>query len=116
MGNPFQGQRVALVFEQVKTSTVLARWKLTQPFQVPSTTSHYPSWSLLAHPPPKSHAKHIHNIIYIHRPFIQRSVKSNIHIFEFAIVLGHYSYFYRLRETGCYNTTYGDQFSCKLDI
>jgi hypothetical protein len=55
------------------------------------------------HPPPNSHATHIHNIIYIHRPFIQRSIKSNIHTFEFAIVLGQYSYFYRLGETGCYN-------------
>ena len=39
-GNPFQYQRAALVCEQVETSTILARWKLTQPFQVPSTTSH----------------------------------------------------------------------------
>ena len=30
-------------------------------------------------------------------------VKSHIHILEFAIVLGQYSYFYRLGETGCYN-------------
>ena len=32
MENPFQGQRVALVFEKVKTSMVLAQWNLTQPF------------------------------------------------------------------------------------
>ena len=32
------------------------------------------------------------------------SVKSHIHIMEFAIVLGQYSYFYRLGETGCYNS------------
>ena len=54
--------------------------------------------------PPSSHATRIHNIIYIHRPFIQKPVKLNIHIFEFSIVLGQYSYFYRLGETGCYNS------------
>jgi hypothetical protein len=83
---------------------VLVRWNLAQPFQVPSTTLHYPSWSLVAHPPPSSHATHIHNIIYIHRPFIQNSIKSNIHTFEFSIVLRQYSYFYRLGETWCYNS------------
>jgi hypothetical protein len=61
-------------------------------------------------PPASSHATHNHNIIYIHRHFIQRFVKSNIHILEFAIVLGQYSYFYRLGETGCYI-----DISCVLD-
>ena len=47
--------------------------------------------------------QHIYtHIIYIRRPFYTRSVKSLIHILEFAIVLGQYSYFYRLGETGCY--------------
>jgi hypothetical protein len=47
---------------------------------------------------------YIYIIIYIHRPFPQGPFPSHIHIFEFAIVLGQYSYFYRLGETGCYNS------------
>ena len=47
---------------------------------------------------------YIHNIIHIHRPFSQGPFTSHIHIFEFATVLGQYSYFYRLGEKGCYNS------------
>jgi hypothetical protein len=100
-GNSFQGQRVSLVFEQVNqygigsvefNATILGPFHhLSLAIMVSFSTS-----------PPRSHATRIHNIIYIHRPFIQRSIKLNIHIFEFAIFLGQYSYFYKLGETGCY--------------
>jgi hypothetical protein len=93
-----------LVSEHVQTSTVSVRWNLPYPFPATSTTSNQPSWSLSAHPPPNNNATHIHDIIFIHQPFIQRSVKSNIYIFEFAIVFGQYSYFYKLGETGCYKS------------
>jgi hypothetical protein len=56
----------------------------------------------------RSHATLIHflvnNIIYIHCPFIQRSIKSNINTYlVFHGLLGPYSYIYKLGETGCYN-------------
>jgi hypothetical protein len=81
------------------------RWKLTPPFQVPSTTFLQPSWSLFQHIPSQQSCNiYIYNIIHIHRPFSQGPFTSHIHIFEFATVLGQYSYFYRLGETGCYNS------------
>jgi hypothetical protein len=70
-------------------------WKLTPPFQVPSTTFIYPSWYLFQHTPPlSSPAIYIHNIIHIHRPFSQGLFTSHIDIFEFSTILGQYSYFY----------------------
>jgi hypothetical protein len=82
-----------------------SRWKLTPPFQVPSTAFLQPSWSLFQHiPSQQSCYIYIHNIIYIHRPFSQGPFTSHIHISEFATILGQYSYFYRLGETGCYNS------------
>jgi hypothetical protein len=82
-----------------------SRWKLTPPFQVPSTTFLQPSWSLLQHIPSQQSCNiYIHNIIHIHRPFSQGPFTSHIHISGFATILGQYSYFYRLGETGCYNS------------
>jgi hypothetical protein len=73
------------------------------PFQVPSTTFLQPSWSLFQHIPSQQSCNiYIHNIIHIHRPFSQGPFTSHIHISEFATILGQYSYFYRLGETGCY--------------
>jgi hypothetical protein len=62
--------------------------------------------SFLAPSPLSSPVMHIYIyiIIYIHRPFPQGPFTSHIHIFEFATILGQYSYFYRLGETGCYNS------------
>ena len=79
------------------------RWKLTPPFQVPSTTFLQPSWSLFQDiPSQQSCYIYIHNIIYIHPPFSQGPFTSHIHISGFATVLGQYSYFYKLGETWCY--------------
>ena len=81
------------------------RWKLMPPFQVPPSAILQPSWSLFQHTPPLSSPAiyiYIHNIIYIHQPFSQGPFTSHIHIFEFSTILGQYSYFYRLGETGCY--------------
>jgi hypothetical protein len=58
--------------------------------------------SFSAYSPLSSPAIYIHNIIHIHRPFSQGLFTLHIHIFEFATILGQYSYFYRLGETGCY--------------
>ena len=75
------------------------------PFHVPSTTFPQPSWSLFQHiPSQQSYNIYIHNIIHIHRPFPQGPFTSHIHISKFATVLGQSSYFYKLGETGCYNS------------
>jgi hypothetical protein len=72
---------------------------------IPGAFHHlYPSImvSFSIYSPLSSPAIYIHNIIHIHRPFSQGLFTLHIHIFEFATILGQYSYFYRLGETGCY--------------
>jgi hypothetical protein len=81
-------------------------WKLTPPFQVPSTTFIHPSWSLFHHIPLSAVLQYIYSLDYSHSStFSQGPFTLHIHIFfEFATILGQYSYFYRLGETGCYKT------------
>jgi hypothetical protein len=101
-GIEFQGQRAAFGSPgQWSPNTVFnSRWKLTLPFQVPSTAIVV---SFSAHPLISSPA--INSECYSHSlTSSQGPFTSHILIYELAIVLGQSSYIYKLGETGCYNS------------
>jgi hypothetical protein len=75
-------------------------WKLTPPFQVPSTAIVV---SFLHIPSQQSCNKFKMSFIFIDL-FPQGPFTSHIHIYEFAIVLVQSNYIYKLGEIGCYNS------------
>jgi hypothetical protein len=101
-GIEFQGQRAAFGSPgQWSPNTVFnSRWKLTPPFQVPSTAIVV---SFLHIPSQQSCNKFKILFTFIDL-FPAGPFTSHIHTYEFAIVLGQSSYIYKLGETGCYNS------------
>jgi hypothetical protein len=98
----FQGQRAAFGSPgQWSPNTVFnSWWKLTPPFQVPSTTIvvsflHIPSQQFC-------------NKFKLSFTFIDLFLQVHLHhifiLMSFAIVLGQFSYIYNLGETGCYTS------------